>query len=157
MQLFDLSKALNAHFGKAVVPLNLLPCVHEHGLDWTMPPSAELKDAQFDPMKWFYHDYLIEHLGTDLSLRTFMESYADGSIWKQDIARWMKYYHLDDANTFLQDLEWLLSTMAKNSFKRLQLPPLLSVHKRTLANTREAQMREDRYVFEELKQKILNG
>ena len=72
-------------------------------------------------------------------------------------ARWMKYYHLDDANTFLQDLEWLLSTMAKNSFKRLQLPPLLSVHKRTLANTREAQMREDRYVFEELKQKILNG
>ena len=50
-----------------------------------------------------------------------------------------------------------LSTMAKNSFKRLQLPPLLSVHKRTLANTREAQMREDRYVFEELKQKILNG
>ena len=60
-----------------------------------MPPSAELKDAQFDPMKWFYHDYLIEHLGTDLSLRSFMESYADGSIWKQDIARWMKYYHLD--------------------------------------------------------------
>jgi len=53
-------------------------------------------------------------------------------------------------------LEWLLTTRAKNAFKRLQLPPLLSVHKRTLANTREAQMREDRYVFEELKQRILN-
>lgn len=156
VQLFDLSKALNAHFGKEVVPLNLLPCVHEHGMDWTMPPSAELKDAQFDPMKWFYHDYLIEHLGTDLSLRSFMESYADGSIWKQDIARWMKYYHLDDPDAFLKDLEWLLTTRAKNAFKRLQLPPLLSVHKRTLANTREAQMREDRYVFEELKQRILN-
>ena len=55
-----------------------------------------------------------------------MESYADGSIWKQDIARWMKYYHLDDPDTFLKDLEWLLTTRAKNAFKRLQLPPLLS-------------------------------
>ena len=59
-------------------------------------------------------------------------------------------------DAFLKDLEWLLTTRAKNAFKRLQLPPLLSVHKRTLANTREAQMREDRYVFEELKQRILN-
>ena len=36
---------------------------------------------------------------------------------------------------------------------RLRMKPQ---HKRTLANTREAQMREDRYVFEELKQRILN-
>lgn len=156
VQLFDLSKALNDWFGKEVISLNLLPCVHEHGMDWTMPPSAELKDAQFDPMKWFYHDYLIEHLGTDISLRSFMECYADGSIWNQDIARWMKYYHLEEPEVFLKDLEWLLTTMARNGFKRLQLPPLLSVHARTLANTREAQMRKDQHVFEEMKQKILN-
>ena len=68
----------------------------------------------------------------------------------------LNYDDLDDPDTFLKDLEWLLTTRAKNAFKRLQLPPLLSVHKRTLANTREAQMREDRYVFEELKQRILN-
>ena len=120
-----------------------------------MPPSAELKDAQLDPMKWFYHDYLIEHLGRDLTLRAFMESYADGSIWEQDIARWLSYYGLDDPKVFISDLEWLLTTMAKNSFKRLQLPPLLSVHAKTLANKKEAQMQTDSYVFEKLKQTIL--
>ena len=155
VQLFDLSAALNDRFGKEVIPCNLLPRVHEQGIDWEMPPSAELKDAQLDPMKWFYHDYLIEHLGRDLTLRAFMESYADGSIWEQDIARWLSYYGLDDPKVFISDLEWLLTTMAKNSFKRLQLPPLLSVHAKTLANKKEAQMQTDSYVFEKLKQTIL--
>lgn len=155
VQLFTLAHQINAYFEKEVIPENLLPRVHARGMDWEMPPSAELKEAQFDPMKWFYHDYLIEHLGKDLTLQSFMESYIDGSIWDSEIAKWMIYYGLDDPTAFVKDLDWLLSTMAKNGFKRLQLPPLLCVHRVTTANKKEAQMQSDRYVFETLKQKVL--
>ena len=156
VQLFELANEINAYFDKEIVPVNLLPNVLESGLDWKMPPSAELREQQFDPMKWFYHDYIIEHLGKDISIESFMQSYLDKSIWNSEIIRWLTYYSLDDPKKFIEDLEWILSTMNKNGFKRLQLPPLLSVHKHTLANKVEAQMRVDQHVFNELKDAILH-
>ena len=62
VQLFALSKELNDVFAKEVVPHALLPDVQGDAITWEMPPSAELKEDQLDPMKWFYHDYLVEHL-----------------------------------------------------------------------------------------------
>ncbi len=156
VQLFELANEINAYFDKEIVPVNLLPNVLESGLDWKMPPSAELREQQFDPMKWFYHDYIIEHLGKDISIESFMQSYLDKSIWNSEISRWLTYYSLDDPKKFIEDLEWILSTMNKNGFKRLQLPPLLSVHKHTLANKVEAQMSVDQHVFNELKDAILH-
>ena len=128
VQLFDLSRQINARFGKEIVPERLLPTVTEDGLVWDMAPSAELKDNQYDPMKWFYHDWLISQL-TDAScnVEDIMESYLDGSLLESPIGRWLRYYHLDKPEAFIQDLEWVLRQMRIAIFKRVQAPPIVMV------------------------------
>lgn len=142
VQLFDLSKQLNEHFGKEVVPVSLLPDVHGDHIDWEMPPSAELKENQFDPMKWFYHDYLVEHLGNDLTLSQFLKQYEEHTL-PEDVEKWIKYYHLDDQQAFIDDLQWFLNTQQRNAFKSLQLPPAICVHKKTFASRKLTQMHKD--------------
>ena len=44
------------------VPENLLPRETEDGYIWETMPSAELSNGQKDPMKWFYHDWLVGRL-----------------------------------------------------------------------------------------------
>lgn len=152
VQLFDLSRELNEAFEKEVVPNGLLPVVHENQVDWEMPPSAELKENQFDPMKWFYHDYLVENLGSRLSVSKFIKAYEDGTL-DEKIKPWIKYYGLEDPKTFIEDLQWFMSTQQRNSFKCLQLPPALCVHHRTYASRNLTQMRKDDLYIESFKKK----
>lgn len=154
VQLFELSRCLNQQFQKEVIPTSLLPMLQEDTISWSMPPSAELRNDQYDPMKWFYHDYLVDHLGHDLSIPLFMKRYLHNEL-EDDIMRWIRYYKLDDPAKFIQDLDWFTSTMNRNRFKRIQMPPLLSVHHRTLANEPFTQMRYDQQAYEKLKQSIL--
>lgn len=152
VQLFDLSKELNKVFEKEVIPMGLLPNVQKNRIDWEMPPSAELKENQFDPMKWFYHDYLVEHLGNDISISKFIQSYEEGSL-DETIKPWITYYGLDNPKAFIEDLQWFLSTQQRNSFKCLQLPPALCVHHKTYANRNLTQMRKDDLYIEKFKKK----
>lgn len=152
VQLFELSKQLNDCFGKEVVPYSLLPEINGDHIDWEMPPSAELKENQFDPMKWFYHDYLVDHLGNDLTLSQFLKQYEDHTL-PMEVQKWIRYYHLDDPQAFIDDLQWFLNTQARNSFKSLQLPPAICVHKKTFAARTLTQMRKDTICIASFKEK----
>lgn len=155
-QLIEVAKELNEVMGKTVVPKSLLPVLQDGKIIWEMAPSAELRADQFDPMKWFYHDYLVDHLGKDLDVITLMKRYLDGSLMQSELGTWITYYGLDDPKAFLKDLDWFLSTMNKNAFKGLQMPPLLSLHERTLSNTIKSQMNYDQKMYEELRTAIEN-
>ena len=154
VQLFALAEELNKRFAKEVVPMNLLPVLEENKLHWEMAPSAELKEDQYDPMKWFYHDYLVDHLGRDLDVLSLMEGYLNHTL-EEELMKWIKYYQLDEPQSFIEDLDWFLNTASRNGFKRLQTPPMLCVHKRSLASQIDAQMQVDRTQYEQLKQRIL--
>ena len=134
VDLFAIARELNLKGGKQIVPETLLPEVKADRIDWEMPPSAELKDGQFDPMKWFYHDELLERFMQERNLDDFVASYIDGRIKGDAIYRWILYYHLDDPIAFAQDLKWFLNTMQRNAFKRLQLPPIFLISKAGFGN-----------------------
>lgn len=155
VQLFTLSHEINQRFQKEVIPTSLLPIVHGDAIEWGMAPSAELKDNQLDPMKWFYHDYLCEHLGKDMSVMDVMKRYLYDD-FDDEITYWIQYYHLDTPEAFLNDLDWFVRTMDRNAFKRLQMPPVLCLHKKGLANQIDAQMQYDYAMYEEMRQKILH-
>lgn len=156
-QLFELSHELNLRFKKEVIPASLLPQVNEQEITWEMPPSAELKDNQLDPMKWFYHDYLVEHLGKDITITSFMKAYLDKSIWQGELAKWLVYYGLEEPAIFIKDLDWFTNTMQKNGFKRIQTPPILTISKNAFGSSRmEIQGNIDKTMYDLLKSQILN-
>ncbi len=156
VQLFELSHQINNKFGTEIIPERLLPNVQDGKVEWEMPPSAELRDGQLDPMKWFYHDYLVEHLGKDLTLQEFMERYIDKSIFQTELGPWMHYYGLYDAKAFIDDLDWFCGTMRKNGFKRLQTPPLVVLTSNAYGNSRvETQISYDMKEYTQLKEEIL--
>ena len=159
VQLFDLSHEINAYLGREVVPERLLPVVNDESLTWEMAPSAELREAQYDPMKWFYHDWLIDQLTGDVSAEDIMEDYLSGKFMNSSMGRWLKYYHLDNGKNFIEDLEWVLRQMRVSIFKRVQSVPVVMVTKRAYGtNTQEVQGIFDvseRYT--KLKEAILRG
>lgn len=156
-QLFEISHELNKRFQKEVIPTSLLPQVTTDEVLWEMPPSAELKDDQLDPMKWFYHDYLVEHLGKDMTIEAFMKTYLDSSIWQTPIARWLNHYGLNDPKVFIEDLDWFTNTMSKNGFKRIQTPPILTISKNAFGASRvEIQGNLDKVSYNQLKNQILH-
>lgn len=132
VELFDLARALNGMFGCDAVPANLLPIETEEGLEWEVPPSAELAAGQRDPMKWYYHDWLISELldvcsGDPLPI---MERYKDGSLQESAVGKWIRYYGLDDPSAFVSDLEGILALMQRSAFKRIQAPPAIAIASR---------------------------
>lgn len=127
VQLFDLARELNQAFGFEAVPENLLPRFEGGNILFDVAPSAELKSDQVDPMKWFYHDYLVDHLGRDLSIRDILMQYLDGSLLQGELGDIMKFYHLDDPQVFLEDFHWFMKTMKRNAFKYTQVPAILTV------------------------------
>lgn len=159
VMLFDLAHQINEVNEKEIIPLNLLPCVKENEIEWVMPPSAELKNNQFDPMKWFYHDEIISLL-TDYpaySIEKLMEDYLSGEVYHQSIGKWLRYYHLDEPQAFIDDLEWVLSKFELGVFKRIQSAPVVMVSKGAFGNDfRENQCHyEKSHRYLELKEEIL--
>lgn len=154
VQLFALAQELNEAFGKEVVPTNLLPKVEDGNLIFEVAPSAELRDAQLDPMKWFYHDYLVDHLGRDLTLSQFLQAYLDGSLLQGELGSIMRFYRLDEPQNFLDDLDWFLSTMKRNCFKHTQVPAILTVSQNGYALRKEVQGYEARVPVKDLLDEI---
>ncbi len=158
VDLFTLAKDINDTFNATIIPDNLIPQFKDGNFSWETLPSAELKDAQFDPMKWYYHDWLIEQLTATMSIEDLMQSYLDDSIFEREVGKWLKYYKLDNPKNFIDDLKWVMNTMKRNSFKRYQTPPLLTLSKGSFGNDiQEVQMRvQNSKTFNELVEKILN-
>lgn len=136
VQLFDLARDINETFGYEVIPANLLPEQTETGYAWETMPSAELSNGQIDPMKWFYHDWLVAKLlgdGDNAYIDRYsaacdiIERYLDSRLLDSEVGKWVRFYGLDQPTEFAWDLEWVLSCMNSSVYKRLQAPPFIAV------------------------------
>lgn len=105
-ELFELARSINETLHEEVIPTNLLPEMVMGELKWQMPPSAELKSNQSDPMKWFYHDYLIQRLCEypTYQIETLLADYLDGSIMEGEFGNWLRLYHLEEPAALLKIL-----------------------------------------------------
>jgi NAD+ synthase (glutamine-hydrolysing) len=128
-RVFDLAHAINRRLGTEAVPSNLLPAIDEDGCRWLTPPSAELAAGQTDPMKWFYHDWIVEQLDghIDEGACEVLRGYIDDRLASTPAGRWLKTYGLEAPEAFVADLEACMAAMEKNAFKRLQAAPFISV------------------------------
>ena len=145
VQLFDVAHQINERFGREVIPHNLLPSIEDGELEWEMPPSAELSSGQRDPMKWFYHDWLIGQLlgdGKECALPLYdaaceiMTHYEETRFSDTPVNTWVNYYGLDDPAAFVKDLEWVIGSMRGSVFKRIQAPPKLVIASRASVNSK---------------------
>jgi NAD+ synthase (glutamine-hydrolysing) len=126
-EVFALAEYMNSSvYKKEVIPKILIP---DDNFAFDLPPTAELKDAQIDPMKWGYHDALV---------RVFTEYRRKNP---EDILRWylegvlaekleipprlLTLYGLTDPKVFVFDLEWVVSGIQRSVFKRVQSPPII--------------------------------
>ncbi len=150
VQLFDLARDLNQCFAKIVIPENLLPQCENGKIHFEVAPSAELRHDQVDPMKWFYHDYLVDHLGRDLTLHQLLQGYLDGSLLNGEMREIMLFYGLDDPQCFLKDLNWFVMTLQRNCFKHTQVPAILTVSENGYALRHEIQGFDERESLQEL-------
>ena len=104
-------------------------------------------------MKWFYHDWLIGQLlgdGANDALPlydcacTILEQYAASRLLDTDAARWVKRYGLDDPKAFAEDFEWVMGSMQRAAFKRIQAPPVLTLaSKASVLAPQESQTRQE--------------
>lgn len=130
-RLFDLARTINGDPSCEIIPQNLLPTETHDGYQWELMPSAELAEGQSDPMKWFYHDWLLEQLldgqGVDAGACAVLGHYLDGSLQDGAMGKWLRFYGLSEPKAFLEDLEWVLDNLRRAAFKRIQMPPAIAV------------------------------
>ena len=147
-----LAEAINQRFSKEVIPKNLIPKLDEHDVIWDFAPSAELAKDQFDPMKWGYHDLLVEYLMQN-SIESYLEKYLDGTLFEMEVGKYLSVYRLSD-DEFISDLEWVYRQLSIATYKRIQIPPVLKLY--SYGFSPEAQVPivySERYM--ELKSKVL--
>lgn len=124
MEVGEVARFINEE--KEIVPLNIIPVQSATEVSWGFAPSAELATGQFDPMKWGYHDLLIPYLQKH-SVVALLEAYLDGSLENLPLGNYLKAYGLTDGKAFIKDLKWVLKTMNTAVYKRIQMPPIVSV------------------------------
>jgi NAD+ synthase (glutamine-hydrolysing) len=127
-EVFALAKYLNTKvFAKEVIPQELIPTDGYRFEKNQVFPSAELRENQIDPMKWGYHDALLEAMNSFVkySIEDFVQWYIDGHLAeKLSIPKQMlSYWKLDDPSVFIEDLEWFDKSIHSSVFKRIQSPP----------------------------------
>lgn len=125
VEVFELAHEINEYLNKEVIPTNLLPQVKDYTLSFEMPPSAELKSDQVDPMKWYYHDLLSDLILTK-SKEEILSMYLDNQFEDLEIGKWLPFYELDQGTNFVEDFNWFTRTFEINNFKRMQMPPVLA-------------------------------
>lgn len=160
VQLFEIAREINVRYGHEIIPESLLPQLQaDDQIKWEVPPSAELKENQLDPMKWYYHDWMVQFM-IEYPTRTVsdvMDLYLSGK-WKElPIAKWFYYYGMDKPEAFIADLEWFMNLWTRSVFKRIQFPPILTISRGAFGNDfRESQIGAYRSLdYEMKKQEIL--
>ena len=142
-EVFDLARYMNDEvFGDEVVPRALLP---DEDFKFDLPPTAELKADQVDPMKWGYHDALVR-VFTDYRRRSpedVLRWYAEGCLAERLAVtpRLLSRYGLDDPAAFTADLEWVVNGLRRAVFKRIQAPPIVIMSRGSFGfDVRESQL-----------------
>lgn len=129
VQLFDLAKTINRIYDEDYVDPDLIGELKNGLYTFGLVPSAELKANQVDPMKWGYHDWLVQYLTEYPSHHpiAWLNAYRDGSWKKLPIHDVMVAYGLDKPKAFAEDLTWFMKAWQKGIFKRIQFPPIITV------------------------------
>lgn len=163
-EVFQMARDINQQFGE-LIPPEVIPDENFTFTKDGIPPTAELKHNQLDPMKFGYHDALLVAF-TDYQKKT-----------PEDILRWyqkgepffceklgitptlFEKYQLGDVKAFIADLEWFTKTIRKNIFKRIQSPPIVLVSKSAYGfDIRESQfVWTPSFAFQRLKKQILDN
>jgi NAD+ synthase (glutamine-hydrolysing) len=129
-EVFEMCRWINRD--EEIIPTELLP---DENWDFVIAPSAELKENQRDPIKFGYHDKLIEKLMDyrKVSPEDVLGWYQEG---KEGFLHHLgmsasvyELYGLGDPEVFVKDLEWFVRTMRGSIFKRIQAPPIILVSK----------------------------
>lgn len=158
LQIGQLATDLNRLLGVEAIPMNLIPQLTDFGINWITPPTAELKDNQIDPMKWGYHDWLLNYYLTfpQRRIEDFMQQYLDG-ILPTEVVHYLRFYGLQDPQLFIQDLEWFLRLLEGSVFKRIQMPPIVVVSRGAFGyDYRESQVKIEKSTrYRELRTAIL--
>ncbi|MGV8087138.1 MAG: NAD(+) synthase [Candidatus Woesearchaeota archaeon] len=133
-EVFDIARYINNDiYSKEIIPETLLPDKLFRFRKDQIQPSAELKNNQVDPMKFGYHDKILEKALDyhKVNINKVMMWYLDGEleknlgITKELIERW----NIDDPYEFVKDIEWFYHSIQKNVFKRIQSPPIIITSK----------------------------
>jgi len=142
-EIFEMASYMNEHiYNDKVIPESLIP---DKNFDFVMPPSAELKNNQVDPMKWGYHDVLVQKF-TDynrLSPETVLDWYNQNILCEKLEIRNALFnkYNLGNREVFINDLEWLVKNIQRAVFKRIQAPPIIILSKGAYGyDVRESQL-----------------
>jgi NAD+ synthase (glutamine-hydrolysing) len=96
-------------------------------------------------LKWGYHDALVQ-MFTDyrrINPEIILKWYGKGILCeKLGISEHLfKKYHLDESEIFIEDLEWVVKSMQRAVFKRIQSPPIIILSKGAYGyDVRESQL-----------------
>jgi len=129
-EVYELAHYLNnAVFKQEIISAELFPNELFEFDDQAIPPSAELRHEQVDPMKFGYHCALVDAFTRykKVSSEEVLQWYLDGTMDKNLgvsnalLARW----GITDPLLFVDDLEWFAEAIRKSVFKRIQAPPII--------------------------------
>ena len=112
------------------IPRELIPNEDLEFEDWQIYPSAELAKNQKDPMKFGYHDRLLDAISNrKFSFNLIKEFYKTGELFSilNLSQKWIERYNLNDSEIFEQDLQWFFNRIKSSEFKRWQMPPVVRV------------------------------
>lgn len=163
MEIFDLARYINEEiYKKEIIPEILIPDELCQFRKDQIQPSAELKESQVDPMKFGYHDALLETM-TDYkkkSAEDTMRWYIEGTL-EQNLGittAMINRWNIDKPKEFVEDLEWFAKSIQNSVFKRVQAPPIIITSKTSYGyDLRESMLPfETSLEHERLKKKILN-
>lgn len=145
VQVFALARYLNESiYGREVIPENII--------NGETVPSAELSAAQDvtkglgDPIKYGYHDALLRQIVEYRKCASdFLQWYIRGEFFSalgwNDSERFYQYF--PDAQSWIDDIEWIERQVRINFFKRIQAPPIIVLSKRAFGfDLRESQRPE---------------
>jgi NAD+ synthase (glutamine-hydrolysing) len=143
VQIFDLCKTVNTVYGVNLIDPSLIGELKNGRYVFGLVPSAELKENQIDPMKWGYHDWLVQYLTEYPSHYpiSWLKAYQDGSWKKTPVHDAMVSYGLDRPKAFAEDMVWFMKAWQKAIFKRIQFPPIITVSRGSFGfDYRESQL-----------------
>ena len=148
MQVNELSLEINHLYNDDIIPKNLIANVIGGIPHYDFAPSAELKHNQVDPMKWGYHDWLLNKIMTfpTRKLSMFIEDFLEHRL-DQETNNLLKHYKLDNEVAFFADLKWFLNNLDNAVFKRIQMPPIVTISRGAFGlDYRETQAKIEQYL-----------
>ena len=155
IELFELATAINQRYGRVIIPENLIPKNIGYSFEFVTAPSAELTDGQKDPMKWGYHDLLIEDLLkyrlTDIY--PLLRAYKENRWQYIELGKWCEKA-IASNREFAEDFRFILTNISRSIFKRIQGAPILSLSDSTIGLYHKEN--QGGLIFTDAEEKLLN-